>query len=179
MNAMVLTSRFLSVILAAALWTGCTGDSEPPSQSGSPGDEPLIVAIDPPDGSADVPTGASVGVRFDMPMDTASVASCFFLSGGEPMHAWMDSLGHHRGRMGRGMMNMGHMMAWMDTLCLPGVLHWNERQDSCYYSPRHSLPPLTDHMIYMRGTIRSRQGTRMDMSGYPNGGPMSHFRTGR
>ena len=155
MNAMVLTSRFLSVILAAALWTGCTGDSEPPSQSGSPGDEPLIVAIDPPDGSADVPTGASVGVRFDMPMDTASVASCFFLSGGEPMHAWMD------------------------TLCLPGVLHWNERQDSCYYSPRHSLPPLTDHMIYMRGTIRSRQGTRMDMSGYPNGGPMSHFRTGR
>jgi hypothetical protein len=179
MNAMLTRSRLLSATLFAVLVVGCSIGDKNTSPATNPEARPLIVSMDPAAGATGVPTSTSVGIKFDMPMDSASVASCFFLSGGEPMHAWMDSLGHHHGMMGGHMVNMGHMMAWMDTLCLAGDLHWNADHDSCYFAPRAPLRPLTDHMAYLNGAVRSSHGEEMDMAQFDDGGPMLHFRTGR
>ncbi len=178
MRRVTIGFRPLLPALAGLISIGCSSNDDSLIRAENPSEAPLVTAIQPLDGSVDVPTTAWVGIRFDRPMDTASVEACFYLSGGESMHAWMDSIDHHRGgMMGRHMVDMKHMMAWMDTLCLQGEMHWNEVMDSCYFDPHGGLLPATDYMLYLYGEVRSRHGVAMDASEFEYGGPMYHFRT--
>jgi hypothetical protein len=101
----------------------------------------------------------------------------FHLSGGAEMALWMDSLGHHQGMGGMGMMNMDHMMRWMDSVEYTGQWYWNATKDSCWFVADSMLKPDADHMLYLYGTMRSHQGTMMNMDTMQYGGPMYHFRT--
>lgn len=164
------------------LGAGCGSEGESPTGGSGPtgpsGEAPIVLGIEPADETAGVDPTSTVGILFNTPMDTLSVESCFYLSGGQSMHTWMDSLGHHhRGGMGGHMRDMDHMIAWMDSVCYEGDLHWNAVGDSCYFEPGRPLPPGSDHMIYLYGSVRSRDGIEMDMTGFTYGGPMSHFRT--
>lgn len=93
------------------------------------------------------------------------------------MENWMDSLSHHQGMMGGGMMNMDHMMDWMDTLQYTGQFHWNSTMDSCEFEPDSSMMSNANHMIYMYNGMRAGNGKMMDMSSLPFNGIMHHFRT--
>jgi hypothetical protein len=110
-------------------------------------------------------------------MDTHSVMGAFHLAGGPEMALWMDSVGHHQGMGGMGMMNMDHMMQWMDSVEYSGQWHWNAVKDSCWFVSDSMLFPDADHMIYMYGTVRSHDGMIMDMDSMQFGGPMIHFHT--
>lgn len=113
-----------------------------------------------------------------MPMDTLSVRHSFHLAGGSEMQRWMDSLSHHQGMGGMGMMDMDHMMQWMDTMHVDGQFFWNTRVDSCTFVLDSSMMPDADHMIYMYEGIKGTNGRMMDMDTFTYGGYMHHFRTG-
>jgi len=155
---------------------GC-GDDNTPMGGQTNGTAPVITAITPVDEAINVSRSATVGISFIVPMDVNSVMDAFHLSGGSEMHSWMDSLSHHRRGGGMGMMSMGHMMEWMDSIEYDGHWHWNERRDSCWFDPDSTLSPDADHMIYLYGSVRSHDGTAMMMDRMMYGGPMFHFRT--
>jgi hypothetical protein len=179
---MIMHARFLVplAILAAfaGLLIGCSSDDDGQLAAGEHAAAPQLVSVDPPDGAVDVPPTTAIGLKFDMPMDPASVADAFHLSAGDAMHAWMDSLDHHRpGRMGGHMRYMDHMMSWMDSLEHHGEFHWNAELDSCYFLPSDSLMPHVDHMIYLYGPMWSLQGTPLETDEFEYDGPMMHFQT--
>jgi len=170
---------FLGIIVSAALFVfiaGCgkngndiTGDNSIPA--------PKIVNVFPADGSTDVPIGTDIGIKFDMPMDTLSVMQNFYFSGGDNMHLWMDSLNQYQNMGGMGnMMDMDHMMNWIDSIHISGEFHWNESGDSCLYIPG-TMVPDTDYMIYINGDIMSHDGNMMDMHHLDYEGHMYHFTT--
>jgi hypothetical protein len=112
-----------------------------------------------------------------MPMDPQSVMANFHFSGGDEMHEWMDSLTHHHGSGGGSMMNMDHMMEWMDRIDMPGEYHWNDAQDFCEFVPESGLMPDTEYMVFMYGGMRSHDGRSMDTHHLQHDGYMYHFRT--
>lgn len=170
----------LLTFAAAVLLLGCSNDDKSEIDPGNVVTEaPEILAVEPRDGQMGALTTTAVGIKFDMPMDPASLRAGFHLSGGDEMHAWMDSLGHHGGgMMGDPMVDMDHMLAWMDSVHYQGDWHWNDLMDSCYFVPDQPLMPHTDHMIYLYGDILSAHGTHMEMGNHAFGGPMFHFQTG-
>jgi len=95
---------------------------------------------------------------FDMPMDTATVMANFHMTGGGDMNMWMDSLDHHMGMGGMGMMGMDHMMDWMDNIQHDGEFRWNNGMDTCVFVPDSTMMPNTDYMMFMNGDVHSHNG---------------------
>lgn len=139
---------------------------------------PRLLSFTPADQAADVDRNPMITLTFDMPMDTHSVMSNFHLSGGAEMLEWMDSLEHHQGTGGMGMVDMGQMMGWMDEFEQGGVYHWNDNMDSCQFVPDDTLMPMTDYMIFLNGDVHCADGHLMDMHHLDYDGHMTQFRTG-
>lgn len=169
-------ARTVAVVFICLSIDGC-GDDDNPARNQNNGTAPAITAVSPANGTVNVSRSSAIGIRFSVSMDTNSVMGSFHLSGGPEMALWMDSVGHHQGMGGMGMMNMDHMMQWMDTIEYSGQWHWNASRDSCWFVPDSMLMSNADHMIYMYGTVRSQGGMMMDMDTMQYGGPMYHFRT--
>ncbi|MFZ1682893.1 MAG: Ig-like domain-containing protein [Candidatus Zixiibacteriota bacterium] len=138
---------------------------------------PIVTAVSPVNGATSVSRRASIGMRFNTTMDTGSVMGAFHLAGGTQMDLWMDSVGHHQGMGGMGMMDMDHMMQWLDSIQYPGQWHWNGVRDSCWFVPDSLLLPNANHMIYLYGSMRSHDGMMMNTDSMSYGGPMYHFHT--
>lgn len=175
------TSVFLPtltlVMAISASWVaGCSDDSKS-TDNEVPTTAPKIVRTTPIEGSADATLKPIMGIKFDMPMDTASFMQNFHFTAHQSLPEWMDSLQHHGSMMGGGMMNMGHMMNWLDSIDFEGEFDWNEMLDSCTFVADSTLMPNTDCMMYLYGDVRGRNGMMMDMSSYQYGGQMVHFRT--
>ncbi len=143
-----------------------------------PAGAPTLVSVMPNDGSTGVAPTSSFTMAFDMSMDTTTVMANFHLSGGDAMHLWMDSLGHHMGMGGMGMMGMDHMMNWMDSIQHDGAFHWNGSMDTCVFVPDSTMMPSTDYMMFMNGDIHAHNGEMMNMSQLEYDGHMIHFTTG-
>ena len=175
-------SNYLCVVmgglaLMAGLFTfGCSDDKSPTGNQNN-GTSPSLAVVSPADGATNVSRTASISMRFTSPMDTNSVMGAFHLSGGAEMALWMDSVGHHQGMGGMGMMNMDHMMQWMDSIEYSGQWYWNTPKDSCWFVADSMFIPDADHMVYLYGTLRSHEGMMMDMDDMQYGGPMYHFHT--
>ena len=169
----------ITVGVAAAsslLFGGCGSDSN------STGNQltstvPSVATVSPANGATNVSRTTTIGMRFTTPMDTNSVMGAFHLSGGSDMHLWMDSVGHHQGMGHMGMMDMDHMMQWLDSIEFHGEWHWNDTRDSCWFVPDSTLMSDADHMIYLYGEMQSQMGMRMSMDTMQYGGPMFHFHT--
>ncbi|SYZ72340.1 conserved hypothetical protein [Candidatus Zixiibacteriota bacterium] len=164
-------------LIAGSLYIwGCGNNNGNPVQAAS--GVPQILKIVPADGATNVAGNSDLAITFNMPMDTASVRGAFFLSGGDSMTTWMDSLGHHM-MMGN-MTDMSHMMDWMDSIMDTSRFEWNQSHDSCLVHPYAPLSPNTDYMILMYGSIKGGNGMMMDMEtgGEKSNYEMFHFRTG-
>ncbi len=81
--------------------------------------------------------------------------------------------------MGGGMMDMGDMMDWMDSMGVHGAMHWNDDMDSCVFMPDSAMMPECDYMIMMDlGGMMSHDGHMMDATGHEHGLGLYHFTTG-
>ena len=114
-------------------------------------------------------------------MDTASVTTNCYLSGGKVMHQWVDSVTHLQGT--GGMNGMGdhdrdRMMDWMDSICYSGHFEWNDARDSCVFYPDSALGPNTEHMLYITGDVHSHNDHRMQMDSLQCDGYIFLFTTG-
>jgi hypothetical protein len=176
MRALIIFAGIFGIALL--LWfAGCSKDNSDVTGNNS-AQAPEILNIVPADGASNVQRNSGISIKFNMPMDTLSVMTNFHFSGGAGMHEWMDSLEYNQIHGGMGnMMNMEHMMHWMDSIHIGGEFRWNYTMDSCSYEP-DSLMPNTEYMIYMNGDIMSHNGTMMDMHNYNYGGSINHFTTG-
>lgn len=165
------------VALGVAFLAGGCSDDKNATGSHNNVTIPSLAFVTPADGTTNVARTATISMCFTAPMDTNSVMGAFHLSGGREMALWMDSVGHHQGMGGMGMMNMDHMMRWMDSVEYSGAWHWNAAKDSCWFVSDSMLLPDADHMIYMYGAMRSLSGLMMDMDTMAYGGTMVHFHT--
>lgn len=159
------TNTMLLLILGVLLVSLATSCSDNDNPVGNTTEELHLINIYPEPGATQVSPGVTVSMKFGEPMDTASLHGGFYLSGGQEMHRWMDSLGHHQGMGGRGPQGMQHMYAWMDSIAYHGQFHWNEALDSCWFDPDSSLMPNTEHLILIEGTVHDRHGHVMDHHG--------------
>lgn len=166
----------LGLLAMSLVWISGCSDSDNEKSTNADG-VPTLLRVSPSESATDVDRNGGIHMRFSMPMDTATVRRNFHLAGGAEMENWMDSLSHHQGMMGGGMMNMDHMMDWMDTLQYTGQFHWNSTMDSCEFEPDSSMMSNANHMIYMYNGMRAGNGKMMDMSSLPFNGIMHHFRT--
>lgn len=139
---------------------------------------PQLLGTTPGNGASSFDRDDPVELRFSEAMDTLSVREGFYFCGGEEMFEWMDSLDHHRGMGGMGMVDMGHMMQWLSEIDLPGEFGWNEGRDTCWFYPDSTMTPQQDYLIYLSGDIHDHHGAKMNMHHYQYDGPMIHFRTG-
>ncbi len=171
-------TALLGLVLVVSLsWiAGCSDDNKTTGNS-LPTTAPKIVRVTPAEGSNDVALKPILDIKFDMPMDSASFRHNFHFTASPGLPSWMDSLQHHRGMMGGGMMNMGHMMNWLDSIDFHGSFEWNQMLDSCTFYVDSTLMPNTNCMLYVYGDVRGRNGMMMDMNSYQYGGFMLHFRT--
>lgn len=171
------------LVTAGVLVAGCSGDEDSVNGSGTAAQAPQIVSVYPADGATGVDPATNMHVVFSDPMDTASVRRAFYFTGGAPMHDWMDSLQHHTGGMGgnmggQQMMDMTHMMSWMDSIAFPGQFMWNDSLDSCSFVPDTTLMPNTDHMMLFYGDLMDRQGHARHMQEMPVDSVIWRFVTG-
>jgi hypothetical protein len=177
---MTLRLFFLSTaalgLTALAIVGGCN-KSDNSTNSTLPTGAPQLVSAHPANGAVAVEPASPVSMKFNMPMDTNSVHLNFHLAGGTQMALWMDSMTQRMGMGGMGMMNMGHMMLWMDSIQYQGQLHWNSSMDSCWFSADSGLMPNTDQMIYMYTGVKGQNGHMMVMDTFQYGGYMDHFMT--
>ncbi len=150
------------------------GFSTAPGAAGVPG----LESVWPADGANNVSRNPIITLSFDMPMDTHSVRSNFHFSGGAEMHEWLDSLDHHQGMGGMGMIDMGHMMDWLADFEDGGQFDWNAAMDSCQFRPDSTLMSDADYLIYLYGDVHAHDGGMMDMHHLEYDGHMIRFRTG-
>jgi hypothetical protein len=179
----VLTYMIAIAALGVA-FIGCSNNRLHSTDDDPPSSVPQIVDTEPGDGAHNVSTGAAIGIKFNMPMDTTSVSHAFRLLDGQALDTWMAANGYHDGMMsghmgGMDYMMRNRMMAWADSNCFAGSLHWNAARDSCYFIPRGGLLPHQEHALYMSNLARSARGIPMDVDGYEYGGPMIRFQTGQ
>lgn len=173
-NIFAVTGLLIATLMLSV--TGCSDDANP-SDSNLPTTAPVVLRISPSEGANSVALRPVMGIKFDMPMDTSSFMHNFHFTANPNLPEWMDSLQHHRGMMGGGMMNMDHMMDWLDSIEISGDFDWNDMLDSCTFVADSTLMPNTDCMMYLYGDVRGRNGMMMDMSNFQYGGHMVHFRT--
>ncbi len=165
---------FLLLIAASLIIVGCSDNSRVNGNS----DDVWLTSIYPADGAENVSTGTSLYMKFVMPMDTSSVRSNIFLSGGPMMHEWVDSLDHYGGM---GHMNVGmrgHMLDWMDSIEIPGQWHWNGNLDSSEFTPDSTLTHGSQYMIMVNedGVI-GHSGHQMHMGHMDEDMHYFYFRT--
>lgn len=157
------------LLLALMAFIGCSDNND--TIANNSGENIAVAAVYPADGSTDVPTAASIAIKFTGPVDTLSVMHNMYLAGGQPMHQWRDSLTHYGGF---GMMNMSmedHMMNWIDSIEAPGQFHWNTALDSCRFVPDSDLSPNTDYLcLYYEGGMMGRHGGMMGGTGHDDSG---------
>ncbi|MEW5796040.1 MAG: Ig-like domain-containing protein [Candidatus Zixiibacteriota bacterium] len=152
--------------IMGAVWLISGGCNDSNDMTGSrESTAPAILRVHPPDGAVDVPSDASLAIRFNMPMDTASVHAGLHFTGGADMQSWMDSLDHMGGMRQISPGQQEQMMQWLDSLHIAGRFLWNESFDSCTYRPDSAMPVGTDHMIFLFGPMKSREGVMMNMGG--------------
>lgn len=162
------------LLATGAVWINSCSDS---NQAIIGDDVPALLSISPAENATGVDRNFGIHMRFSMAMDTTTVRRNFHLAGGTEMEQWMDSLPHHQGMGGMGMMNMEHMMDWMDSLQYGGEFHWNSAMDSCEFDPDSGMMPDANQMIYIYQGVRGNNDKVMDMSSLPYSGIMHHFRT--
>lgn len=173
------TFLLVTALALAAIWSlGCQDSNHGNMHSNNSSSTPHLLAVYPGDSATGVSTAASFSLKFDSHMDTTSVMANFHLAGSSPMHDWMDTLDHYYGVGGMGMMDMDHMMDWMDSIQYPGHFQWNGAMDSCQFIMDSPLMPNTDHMMFMYGDVKGHNGMMMDMHHLDYDGYMYHFRTG-
>lgn len=168
-NAATLAVIALSLILML-MTAGCgTSGNERVSNSDTPGARPLTVRLSPANGATGVSTVAAIGITFSAAMDTLSVMSRLYFTGGSSMQMWMDSMDHSGGG--------GHeshhtdpnrMYTLMDSLQLRGRFDWNGSLDSCSFIPDSLLRSGTSYMLQIDAGIMTADGMTMEMD--KNGG---------
>jgi len=163
-------------LIAVIIIGGCSNDSKS-TNSTLPTGAPQLLSASPANGATSVDPASPMSMKFNMPMDTQSVHSNFHLAGGTEMALWMDSLSHHMGMGGMGMVDMGHMMQWMDSVQYRGQLHWNAALDSCWFATDSGLMPNTNQMMYLYSGVKGQNGHMMVMDTFQYGGYMDHFMT--
>ena len=154
----------LVVASATLLAVGCSSSNDKMMNNDS-NTQPSILSITPANGATAVSRSASVGIKFNMPMDTTSVMSGFHFSGGSGMQMWMDSMNAMGGMNHMGTMDSDNMMQWMDTLQMQGHFQWNAAFDSCQFAPDSMMAANTEHMTFMYGQMKSQSGMMMNMGG--------------
>lgn len=163
------TTTIVSVVLCAglvvALTSGCSkSTNDMTNELNTDGVRLLTLRLSPANGATGVPTDARIGIKFSTSMDTLSVMSRLYFTGGSSMQMWMDSMNHsggtsHEAHHG----DAGRMMTLMDSLQFPGHFAWNETLDSCTFVPDSLMMPGTSHMIYMDAGMMSGDGMTMEM----------------
>ncbi|MDF1545858.1 MAG: Ig-like domain-containing protein [bacterium] len=148
------------------------------STGNGPSGAPKLVSAIPSDGSTGVPPNSAIMFAFDMPMDTPTVMTNLHVIGGDDMHMWMDSLDHHLGMGGMGMMGMGEMMNWMDSIQYDGLFEWSGGMDTCIFTLDSTMMPNSDYMMFLYGDVHANNGEMMNMSQQQYDGHMIHFTTG-
>lgn len=172
-NILISAVTIITIIVSAMfLITGCS-DENKAENSGQNNGNPELSSVYPPSGAVGVDRGDSIHIKFNMPMDTSSVRMSFHMAGGPGMREWMDSLDDYMG----GMMQMEHMMRWMDSIEYDGGFHWNGRMDSCIFVPTSEMMPNSEYMIYMYGEMRGMNGRMMETDSLQYDGFMHHFTT--
>ncbi len=178
------TTEFVSLTLGALLLVsliiGCgKSDNDQVTNSGSDSGQPLAIRVTPANGATGVATNAAVGIKFSAPMDTLSVMSRLFFTGGSSMQMWMETMNHS----GSGGHESHHsdpnrMLTLMDSLQLRGHIAWNEFMDSCSFIPDSLMMPGTAHMMIMDPGMMSGNGMKMEMDMDGTGEAMEfHFTT--
>lgn len=129
----------------------------------------LVIRVSPVNGATDVSTNTTIAIKFSEAMDTLSVMSRFYFTGGSSMQMWMDSMDHSGGG--------GHeshhtdpnrMSTLMDSLQLRGHFDWNGALDSCNFVPDNLIQSGTSYMIQFDAGIMTGDGITMEMD--KNGG---------
>lgn len=157
----------VSICLLAAsamLAFGCSRSNDK-TMNGNSSIQPTILRVTPADGATRVPRSASIGIKFNMPMDTVTVMSGLHFSGGKDMQRWMDSVDVMGGMNHMGMMNREQMMQCLDSLQMKGHFLWNANLDSCQFTPDSMMATNTEHMTFMYGQVKSYGGMMMNMGG--------------
>jgi hypothetical protein len=160
----IILGIFLVAVTAMILAIGCSSSSDKVINN-NPNTQPVILRITPANGASLVSRTASIGIKFNTPMDTTTVMSGFHFSGGPGMLLWMDSMHTTGGMMHMGGVDRDHMMQWMDTLQMNGHFMWNAALDSCQFAPDSIMSANTEYMTFMYGQIKSHGGMMMNMGG--------------
>lgn len=180
MKIMRWVSLILGAILVVSLISACSNSgNDMMNNSSAPTGRSLTLRVTPSNGATGVPRNAAIGIKFSAPMDTLSVMSRLFFTGGSSMQMWMDSMNHSGGG--------GHeshhsdpnrMLTLMDSLQMKGHLAWNETMDSCSFIPDSLMMPGTTHMMIMDPGMMSGAGMKMEMDMDGTSEPMEfHFTT--
>ena len=172
-----------TVLIATFLLLGCY-DENPVSDDEflDFSDYPTILEVTPEDGATGIDRYSSFTIRFSDGMDTSSVISNCYLSGGTGLRQWMDSASHHGGTGGmHGGADSLHdrMMDWMDSTSCTGRFDWNHDYDICTFYPDSAMHANTEYMIYITGDVRSHDNYRMQMDSLQLDGFIFSFTTGQ
>ena len=175
-----LVSLALGALLLVSLNIGCgRADNNQVTNPATNDGQSLTIRITPSNGATGVATNAAIGIKFSAPMDTLSVMSRLFFTGGSSMQMWMDSMNHS----GSGGHESHHadpnrMLTLMDSLQLRGYFAWNETMDSCSFVPDNLMMPGTTHMMIMDPGMMSGNGMTMEMDANGSNESMAfHFTT--
>lgn len=141
-------------------------------------DFPTILEVSPDNGASGVIRNSNLSVRFDSPMDTASVSNNFHLSGGDKMQQWMDSMSNLPDMNGMGQQHRDSMMTWMDSIEYTGDFEWNDDLDSCVFYPDSMLEANAEHMIFLDYGIKSVDGYYIITDTLEYNAATYHFTTG-
>ena len=180
MKTIVFVCLALGALLLMPVIIGCgrSGNDQVTNSDIKEG-QPLTIRITPANGATGVATSAAIGIKFSAPMDTLSVMSRLFFTGGSSMQMWMDSMNHS----GSGGHESHHadpnrMLTLMDSLQLRGYFAWNETMDSCSFVPDNLMMPGTTHMMIMDPGMMSGNGMTMEMDANGSNESMAfHFTT--
>jgi hypothetical protein len=173
-------SLALGALLLMSLIIGCgKSDNDQVTNPITQNGQSLTIRVTPANGATGVTTDAAIGIKFSAPMDTLSVMSRLYFTGGSSMQMWMDSMNHSGGG--------GHeshhtdpnrMLTLMDSLQLHGQFVWNEAMDSCSFILDSLMMPGTAHMMIMDPGMMSGTGMKMTMDMDGTSEPMEfHFTT--
>lgn len=163
-NAAILAAIIPSLILVF-MTNGCSSSGDDKvNNPDTDTSRPLTVRVSPANGAVDISTNATIAMTFSEPMDTLSVMSRLYFTGGSSMQMWMDSMDHSGGG--------GHeshhtdpnrMYTLMDSLQLRGRFAWNGSLDSCRFIPDSLLRSGTSYLLQIDAGIMTVDGMTMDM----------------
>ena len=139
---------------------------------------PIILDVDPENGSGGVDRGSQIIIQFNMSMDTASVSGNLHVTGDTGMRQWMDSVLHMRGGGNGSGCDDSCMMKWLDSISYDGTITWTTNLDSCIFQPDSLMLGNAEHTVFLSGSIYAITGARMVVDTMEYGGFVSYFQTG-